>query len=246
MARESLAKFYYILLCGSRVSATNADLWGVRSWYLCRVFGLKATKGKATIDGKRNCFRCVEVSISSGMLELVSMWTIYDRRCAPHRRVEVSLVAALSLANDNEHVDTGGRASEALNSHECWRVFCDVMASDGQLQFSVPDAVITALNREHRKEALLGADFQLKERLLNAASLVVSSTPGTMWKALQKIARVFGLKATRANSAMQATRNSPLRTESKRRNSFVNHGHDHADSSVIQFTVVYRYSCKPV
>ena len=63
-------------------------------------------------------------------------------------RQEVSLVAALSLANDNEHVDTGGRASEALNSHECWRVFCDVMASDGQLQFSVPDAVITALNRE--------------------------------------------------------------------------------------------------
>ena len=34
-------------------------------------------------------------------------------------RQEVSLVAALSLANDNEHVDTGGRASEALNSHEC-------------------------------------------------------------------------------------------------------------------------------
>ena len=95
-------------------------------------------------------------------------------------RQEVSLVAALSLANDNEHVDTGGRASEALNSHECWRVFGDVIASDGQLQFSVPDAVIIALNREYRKEALLGADFQLKERLLNAASLVVSSTPGTM------------------------------------------------------------------
>ena len=28
-------------------------------------------------------------------------------------------------------------------------------------------------------------------------------------------------------SRMQATRDSPLRTESKRRNSFVNHGHDH-------------------
>ena len=146
-----------------------------------------------------------------GMLDLVSMWTIYDRRCAPHRRVEVSLVAALSLANDNEHVDTGGRASEALNSHECWWVFCDVMASDGQLQFSVPDAVIIALNREHRKEALLGADFQLKERLLNAASLVVSSTPGTMWKALQKIARVFGLKATKGKAtAFGASRSASV------------------------------------
>ena len=98
------------------------------------------------------------------------------------------------------------RASEALNSHECWRVFCDVMVSDGQLQFSVPDAVITALNREHRKEALLGADFQLKERLLNVASLVVS-TPGTMWKALQKIARVFGLKATKGKATIDGKRN---------------------------------------
>jgi len=33
-------------------------------------------------------------------------------------------------------------------------------------------------------------------------------------------------------SRMQATRDSPLRTESKRRNSFVNHGHDHSDSCV--------------
>ena len=81
------------------------------------------------------------------------------------------------------------------------------MASDGQLQFSVPDAVLTALNREHRKEALLGADFQLKERLLNAASLVVSSTPGTMWKALQKIARVFGLKATKGKATIDGKRN---------------------------------------
>jgi hypothetical protein len=31
---------------------------------------------------------------------------------------------------------------------------------------------------------------------------------------------------------MQATRDSPLMTESKRRNSFVNHGHDHSDSCV--------------
>ena len=76
------------------------------------------------------------------------------------------------------------------------------MASDGQLQFGAPDAVIAALNREHRKEALLGADFQLKERVLNVASLVVSSTPGTMWKALQKIARVFGLKATKGKATI--------------------------------------------
>ena len=71
------------------VSSTPGTMWKALQ-KIARVFGLKATKGKATIDGKRNCFRCVEVSISPGMLELVSMWTIYDRRCAPHRRVPVS------------------------------------------------------------------------------------------------------------------------------------------------------------
>ena len=99
---------------------------------------------------------------------------------SPQTACESGAVAMRYARRRGSPFARGGRASEALNSHECWRVFCDVMASDGQLQFSVPDAVITALNREHRKEALLGADFQLKERLLNAASLVVSSTPGTM------------------------------------------------------------------
>ena len=40
---------------------------------------------------------------------------------------------------------------------------------------------------------------------------------------------------------MQATRDSPLRTESKRRNSFVNHGHDHSDSCVEPYAVI-RYA----
>ena len=31
------------------------------------------------------------------------------------------------------------------------------------------------------------------------------------------------------------TRDLPLRTESKRRNSFVNHGHDHSDSCVFSY-----------
>eukprot|EP01043_Picozoa_sp_COSAG02_P060597 COSAG02_NODE_7951_length_2774_cov_1.891589_2_plen_493_part_00 len=33
---------------------------------------------------------CIPMMLRPGMLELVSMWTIYDRRCAPHRRVPVS------------------------------------------------------------------------------------------------------------------------------------------------------------
>ena len=126
-------------------------------------------------------------------------------------RREVSLVAALSLSNETEHVDTGGRASESLNAHECWRVFCDVMGIDGRSlrscgAFCAPDGVVDVLNREHRKEALLGEDYRLKDRLLNAASLV-GSTPGTMWKAVQKISRQFGLKPEKAKVMIDGTRN---------------------------------------
>jgi hypothetical protein len=126
-------------------------------------------------------------------------------------RREVSLVAALSLSNESEHVDTGGRASESLNAHECWRVFCDIMGVDSRsLQsccaFCAPDGVVDVLNREHRTEALLGEDYQLKDRLLNAASLV-GGTPSTMWKAVHRISRLFGLKAEKTKVMIDGTRN---------------------------------------
>ena len=126
-------------------------------------------------------------------------------------RREVSLVAALSLSNETEHVDTGGRASESLNAHECWRVFCDVMGIDGRSlrscgSFSAPDGVVHVLNQEHRTEALIGEDYQLKDRLLNAASLV-GDPPRTMWKAVQKISRQFGLKPETAKVMIDGARN---------------------------------------
>eukprot|EP01047_Picozoa_sp_COSAG01_P051870 COSAG01_NODE_5395_length_4290_cov_5.110475_1_plen_466_part_10 len=93
------------------------------------------------------------------------------------------------------HPDMKCKEIDYARGHDAWTIFTDTMqCRRDESVMSVPDNVIELLNREKRREALLGLDNEIKQQMSHAASLLNAQATATVWQCVQSICNRFGFK----------------------------------------------------
>jgi hypothetical protein len=106
---------------------------------------------------------------------------------------DIYMNAALK-AHEGHHPNMKCKELDWAKSHDAWTIFTDTMqCRRDESVMSVPDNVIEVLNRERRREALLGLDNEIKQQLSHAAANV-NTSGNTVWACIQSICSKFGFK----------------------------------------------------
>jgi hypothetical protein len=81
------------------------------------------------------------------------------------------------------------------HSYDAWTIFTLTMqCRREESEIAVPEDVIDVLNREKRREALLGRDDGVKQQMVHAASLLNVQKTATVWQCMHSICTQFGFK----------------------------------------------------
>jgi hypothetical protein len=106
---------------------------------------------------------------------------------------DILLRAALKF-DQGHHPSMKCKDVNFANDYVAWKIFTDIMdcrRKDRVIQ--VPDRVLEAMNREKRREALLGDCQEIKQRL-NTAAAKVNVGGGGVFTCIKGIAAAFGFK----------------------------------------------------